>query len=632
MFRRLLILFTDKELRNKILLVIGLALACRLVLYIPLPFVKISDFVQLASNRGGDEISNFLNTVLGAGYGSVSVGMLGIGPYITASIVIQLLTVIVPSLTKLQEEGGTAAQMKMNQYTRLLALFLSFLNGFVILLNVVSGGFTNGKNPFADVPALATSPFEYNPTSIAYLLFLSSCLAGGTLFLMWLSEIISETKIANGASLLVLISSLSSIPVYFSDEYNNAKTAFEGVRNRITSTNFGNDTLNNVKNLFTDLVWGAGPGNVFAGMRQVLTMLFVIIVSLFAVIFVNEAIKKITILYSRRGHTEGASRMTGSVTSSLPVRITGAGLMGIIIAVAFITMPVVLNNLTAFTNVEPLKNSTESLRCFMSQDSFTLDGQRTQRFNSTPALQAKCFGVPEDQMENTRNPEYNGANVKEYELSQIEYIRQAPKNKYLNFFFSGNQDELNSAKKINTTDGQELFNFSLSTFKEGSFKNEFDTGLTLFGTRIKTPEFKLNPGFLPEFGVRFNGILAYYLFFFFLIIFFNYFFTLVVQNSSERIAKDLQKTGAYIPGVNPGKLTEQFLESKTARIILPGSIFTALIAIAPYLMPALLGFNSQVFSVVQGTLLFIIVSTSLEIIRNLDAETSIVDYERYSQF
>jgi preprotein translocase subunit SecY len=624
MFRRLFILFTDKELRGKVLLVLALAIACRLVLYIPLPFVNIKDFLQLANNRGGDEISNFLNTVLGAGYGSVSVGMLGIGPYITASIVIQLLTVIVPSLTKLQEEGGTAAQMKMNQYTRLLALLLAFVNGFVILMNVVSGSITNGKNPFESVPALTN--FTYKPESIAYLIFLSSCLAAGTLFLMWISEIISETKIANGASLLVLISSLSSIPLYYGQAFEGFGAAWTTFKDSLTAINFKNNGLNNIWNFFLDVFFRSPTHQVF---REFLLMIFVSIFSLFAVIFVNEAIKKITILYARRGHTEGASRMTGSVSSSLPIRITGAGLMGIIIAVAFIATPVVLNNLTAFSNIDGLKNTTADLRCFMSQDALN---QQQNRFNKTEELQARCYGKEVKDFQAAAGAEAAQTTITPFQIEQQVNASKAAKWNYLNTFVSNDPNQLIAAKNINTTDGQELFAFNLSTFKDSEFKNELDTGLTLFGNRIKTPGFNFNPGFLPQGGLRFNGILAYYLLFFFLIIFFNYFFTLVVQNSSERIAKDLQKTGAYIPGVNPGKLTEDFLESKTARVILPGSLFTALIAIAPYLIPAIFMSQTTIFNVIQGTILFIIVSTSLEIVRNLDAETSIADYERYSKF
>ena len=623
MFRRLFILFTDKELRNKLLLVIALAVVCRLVLFIPLPFVNIKDFIQLANNRSGDDISQFLNTVLGAGYGSVSVGMLGIGPYITASIVIQLLTVIVPKLAKMQEEGGTAAQMKMNQYTRLLALILSFVNGFVILLNVVSGNLTKGTNPFSAVPAL--SPFTYNPLSIAYLVFLASCLAAGTMFLMWLSEIISETKIANGASLLVLISSLSALPIYFGSMLEGVGSQFQSVKDTLFGLDFKNNAINNVWNFFLDVFQRSEK---FVGFREFLLMILVTVFSLFAVIFVNEAIKHITVLYARRGHTEGASRMTSSVKSSLPIRITGAGLMGIIIAVAFIATPVILNNLTAFSNIEGLKTTTTDLRCFMSQDSLF---QQSSRFNKTDELAAKCYGRPVEDLKAPADVATQGQFSK-YQNETYSNKATAPKKNYLNTYVSQKPEELIAASNINDTDGQELFAFNISTFKDSKFNNQFDTGLKFFGTPIKTPEFKLNPGFLPEFGLRFNGILAYYLLFFLLVIFFNYFFTLVVQNSTERIGKDLQKMGAYVPGVNPGKATESWLESKIARVILPGALFTAFVAISPYLIPAMLGASQSIFNVIQGTVLFIIVSTALEIVRNLDAETSIVDYERYSKF
>jgi preprotein translocase subunit SecY len=624
MFRRIFILFTDKELRNKLLLVLILAIACRLVLYVPLPFVNIKDFIELSNQRSGDAISSFLNTVLGAGYGSVSVGMLGIGPYITASIVIQLLAVIVPSLTKLQEEGGSAAQMKMNHYTRLLALLLAFINGFVIILNIVTGSLNSSsgtatKNPFASIPELKN--FTFNPTSVMYISFLALCLAAGTLFLMWVSEIISETKIANGASLLILVSSLSSIPLYFGETWAGFLANMNVVRDNLQKLEFNNSFLQNAWNLFLDIFF---RGDNYIVFREFLLVVFVSIFSL-SVIFVNEAIKKITILYARRGHSEGASRMTGSVTSSLPVRITGAGLMGIIIAVAFIATPVILNNLTAFSNIDALKNVTADARCFISQDQLL---QQRNRFNTTDELTARCYGAQiQDVQEGSGN-----AGLSKLQEQQAILKGQAPKNNYLGLYFSQNADELNAAKKINETDGQELFGFNISTLKNSTFKNEFDTGLRWYDTKFKTPEFNLNPGFLPEFGIRFNGILAYYLLFFLLVIFFNYFFTLVVQNSTDKIGKDLQKMGAYIPGVNPGKPTETFLESKISRVILPGALFTAFIAISPYLIPAIFKANSTVFNVIQGTVLFIIVSTALEIVRNLDAETTIVDYERYSKF
>jgi preprotein translocase subunit SecY len=620
MFRRLFILFTDTELRNKVFFVLLLAIACRLVLYVPLPFVNINDFIALSNQRSGDAISNFLNTVLGAGYGSVSVGMLGIGPYITASIVIQLLAVIVPSLAKLQEEGGTAAQMKMNQYTRLLTLVLAFVNGFVIILNIVTGSITGGKNPFASVPALTN--FTFNPISVFYVSMLSLCLCSGTLFLMWISEIISETKIANGASLLILISSLSSIPLYFGQSWEQFNGSFGVFKDNWAKTDFKVDGFNKFTNFIKDVLWGLPE---YRFMKEFALVILVTVISLLSVIFVNEAIKKIIILYARRGHTDGASRMTANVKSSLPIRITGAGLMGIIIAVAFIATPVILNNLTAFSNIDALKNTTADMRCFLSQDELN---QQSFRFNKAPELTARCYGVTLDKLQDNQQTGYS-----EYSL-EMEKNRAAVSKtpNFLNFYYSQKQEELISASKINITDGQELGAFNISTFKSGEFKNEWDSGLKWGDSKIKTPAFSFNPGFFPEFGLRYNGLLAYYLIYFLLIIFFNYFFTLVVQNSTDRISRDLQKTGAYVPGVNPGKATEEFLESKISRVILPGALFTAFIAISPYLIPAIFGAERSIFNVIQGTVLFIVVSTALEIVRNLDAETSIADYDRFSKF
>jgi preprotein translocase subunit SecY len=443
---------------------------------------------------------------------------------------------------------------------------------------------------------------------------------------MWVSEIISETKIANGASLLILISSLSSIPLYFSEIWNAFIANFnQDIKDGWSKVDFKNGAVNNVWNFVLDVV---SRSPQYRSFREFFLVILVTVISLFAVIFVNEAIKKITILYARRGHTEGASRLTSSVTSSLPIRITGAGLMGIIIAVAFIATPVILNNLTAFSNVEGLKNTTADLRCFMSQDSLF---QQSSRFNKTDELASRCYGKPLADIQaptDTTQTQYS-----KYQNETLANKIAAPQKNYLNFYFSQKPEELEAASKINETDGQELFAFNLSTFKDTKvFNNQFETGLRAGSTAIKTPEFKLNPGFLPEFGVRFNGILAYYLLFFLLVIFFNYFFTLVVQNSTERIGKDLQKMGAYVPGVNPGKATESWLETKIARVILPGALFTAFVAISPYLIPAIFGADRNIFNVIQGTVLFIIVSTALEIVRNLDAETSIADYERYSKF
>jgi preprotein translocase subunit SecY len=610
MFRRLAILFTDKELLKKLALVFGLALLTRLILFIPLPFVRINDYVESINNPSSG-LSSLLNSVIGSAYGTVSIVMLGIGPYITASIVMQLLTVIVPKLQKLQEEGGSAAQMKINQYTRALTFGLAFVTGFAILSNIV--GPTSTSNPFAHVDGLNNFSIT-NGQSVLLLSLLSFMLACGSMFLMWICEIISETKIISGASLIILVSSLSSIRKTF-------VSSFDGFAQNLSviKTNFKPFDWNFYQDLF-------GRSVEYTPTRTFLLLLLVSVVSLVSVIFINEAIKNIPLLYTRKGGLVNASRLINSVKSSLPIRITGAGLMGIIIAISFVALPVVLDNLSAGSNSDAVKKVTQDFRCFISQDNIF---NNNARLTSNDTLTAKCLGV-------------NDADLQTYTNNQSQLVAtKIPKVNFLNFFFSQNADELKAAQDVNITDGQEVFAFSISTFKgdnAGVFKNQFSTGYTNpfndKSEKIETPKFMFNPGnLLPEFGIRFNGILAYFLVYFLLIVAFNYFFTLVVQNSPDKISKDLSRLGAYIPGVNPGDQTVSYLGKAISIVIIPGAIFTALIAVVPYLLPALFGQGAgNVIGVIAGTQLFIIVSTSLELIRNLDAETSIADYERFAEF
>jgi preprotein translocase subunit SecY len=615
MFRRIAILFTDKDLLKKILLVALLALCARFVMFIPLPFIKASDYSDLMNNQQGG-LLQLLNSITGGGLGTVSIALLGITPYITASIVMQMLQVIVPSLQRLQDEGGNMAQLKINGYTRILTFVLAFIQSFVILINMINGGGTFAvKNPFAHIPNLEFFNFT-NPATVFMTLGFAFILACGSLFLMWICEIISETKLINGASLLILITSLASIKKTLETQWVSFTANLD-----LISKNFKLDW-----NFLNDLF---GKSEVYTPFRSFIVLVFMVVICLFAVIFVNEAIKKFPLLYINRGHSVGKSRLLNSVKANLPLRITGAGLMGIIIAASFLQAPVIMDNLAITSNSGVIRNITRDLRCFLSNDN--LNNPNQGQANSSSELSSKCFGIQEESLNTYK------------ENQQILGIEgKLPKTSFLNTFFSTNSEQLKNARDINITDGQELFAFSVSTFKGENakqFKNQFTTGwtnpLNNKNEKIQTPEFELNPGgILPEFGIRFNGILAYFFFYFLLIVLFNYFFTMVIQNNPEKIAKDLERTGAYIPGVNPGLATSDYLSRTIPMVMLPGAIFIATVALVPYIIPSLFndGNLTNTLGIVAGTQLFIIATTSLELTRNLDAETSIADYERYAEF
>ena len=175
-------IFKDKELRKKILFVLGLLIVFRIAAHIPIPGI---DLVALKNFFADNEILGLLNIFSGGGLSNFSIVALGIGPYITASIIFQLLAMIVPRLEEMMKEGE-AGQKRINQYTRLVTVPLAALQGYSMIKLLQQ----SSRSIIADF-----TPANYIITLII--------LTAGTVFLMWLGELISEKKIGNGISLLI---------------------------------------------------------------------------------------------------------------------------------------------------------------------------------------------------------------------------------------------------------------------------------------------------------------------------------------------------------------------------------------------------------------------------------------------
>src|SRR3954463_14774218 len=158
-----------KELRNRIIIVALLLVATRILAHIPIPGIQISD---LRSILNGNQLLGLFDIFSGGGLRNFSIVMLGIGPYITASIIIQLLTIIIPKLGELQKEGGEAGRMKINQYMRYLTVPLTAIQGYgtIILLSRTSG-----------------ADFVANFTSFQWFVTLLS-ISAGTMVLLWIGE------------------------------------------------------------------------------------------------------------------------------------------------------------------------------------------------------------------------------------------------------------------------------------------------------------------------------------------------------------------------------------------------------------------------------------------------------------
>jgi len=190
MLDKIVRIFKIKELRNKILFILALLVVFRLAANIPLPGV---DSEQLKSFFDSNQLFGMINAFSGSGLSNVSIVLLGVGPYITSSIIMQLLTMIFPALEKLQKEEGEAGRQKFNMWTRWITVPLAAVQTFAMINLLKSQGVMGSLTIFDMITILTVA-------------------TAGTVFLMWLGELITEKGIGNGVSLIIFAGIVASLP------------------------------------------------------------------------------------------------------------------------------------------------------------------------------------------------------------------------------------------------------------------------------------------------------------------------------------------------------------------------------------------------------------------------------------
>jgi len=189
-FQKLIAVFKNKQLRNKILFVLGIMVVFRLAAAIPIPGIDLENLKRFFSQN---QFFGLMNVFVGGTLDNLSIVMLGLGPYITGVIIIQLLTMVFPQLEKMFKEEGAAGRQKVNQYGRLLTVPLAALQAYSMIVLFQRQGALGHFTSWQMVITLITA-------------------AGGAVFLMWLGELISEKGIGNGVSLLIFAGIVSSVP------------------------------------------------------------------------------------------------------------------------------------------------------------------------------------------------------------------------------------------------------------------------------------------------------------------------------------------------------------------------------------------------------------------------------------
>ncbi len=310
MFKYFHQIWQSKQLRNKILFTFFALVVFRFAAHITVPGVNTDALRNIFAQN---ELLGVFSAFTGGSMESFSIVLMGLGPYINASIIIQLMTVVIPKLEALSKEG-MEGRRKINQYTRMLTVPFALLQsyGMIVLLNSSAG---TGTPLISDV----TDPAIVLPIMII--------VTGGTVFLMWLGELITEKGIGNGISLLIFGSIISGMPT---------------IMGRMLSIGQGDTT----------------KLGYFSG------FVLLTVVMLVVVVFVTEAHRNVPITYATRATGGGKGEKSG-----LPIRLNQAGMIPIIFAISMMTFPSVLAQFFQASSSARLQGISEFLlRYFNSSD------------------------------------------------------------------------------------------------------------------------------------------------------------------------------------------------------------------------------------------------------------------------
>ncbi len=280
-------IFTDKTLRNRVLFVLGALVVFRLLSAIPIPGV---DAIKLQNFISNNQFVGVLNVFSGGGLSTLSIIMLGVGPYITSSIIMQLLTIMSPKLKAMYQEDGEIGRKKFTQFSRMLTIPLAIVQGVALLVLLQRQGIMTDVTMFGMI------------TNV-------SVVVAGSMLIMWIGELVSEFGIGNGVSLIIFAGIVASIPKEVSQFF------------------------------FTFDV---------ASLPVYILFLIVGLLIVAGVVIVTEAERPVPVTYAKQVRGDHVS---GGTQTYLPIRVNQAGVIPIIFALSILLFPQLIGNaLAGMTN------------------------------------------------------------------------------------------------------------------------------------------------------------------------------------------------------------------------------------------------------------------------------------------
>jgi len=287
---KLALLVTDKQLRNRLLFVIGVLFVTRLLAAIPTPGINAAALATFFQNS---QFLGLLNLFSGGGLSNLSIVLLGVGPYITSSIIMQLMTLLIPRLKRMYQEEGEAGRQKFSQYSRLITLPIALMQGTGFLILLQREGVLQ-----------ALTPFQFGMNILV--------VTAGSMLLMWLGELISEFGLGNGVSLIIFAGIVARLPSVVSQA------------------------------LFT---FNASQLPMYLGF--IIATLAVVA----AVVFVTEAERPVPVTYAKRVR---GMKVYGGTSTYLPLRLNQAGVIPIIFALSLLLLPQMAASFFATSTAHPI--------------------------------------------------------------------------------------------------------------------------------------------------------------------------------------------------------------------------------------------------------------------------------------
>ncbi|OGF62675.1 preprotein translocase subunit SecY [Candidatus Giovannonibacteria bacterium RIFCSPHIGHO2_01_FULL_45_33] len=297
------LIFKDGDLRRKFLYLMLFLAVFRLASSIPVPGI---DADKLRQFFDANQLFGLLNIFSGGGLSNLSIVMLGVGPYITGSIIMQLLTMIIPSLKEMYQEDGEAGRQKFNQYSRILTFPLALIQGFALLTILERQGIFN---------------FTLSQRFGSLLI-----VAAGSIFLMWIGELISEYSVGNGVSILIFAGIVASFP----SDVRQTLIAYD-------------------------------PSQL----PTLIAFVAVALITIAAVVVISEGERPIPVYYAKRVR---GMKMYGGSTTYLPLRVNQAGVIPIIFALSILLLPQMVANFLSGSSNLIIKNIASFILGFLANN------------------------------------------------------------------------------------------------------------------------------------------------------------------------------------------------------------------------------------------------------------------------